>query len=73
MTFFVVYLSHKRFIVVPRDWIQTPVLRSSSLFFYSNNQNAQADFTTEPLYYINGELDACYNGFIVQEFGKYNL
>lgn len=73
MNFFVVYLSHKRFVVVKREWIQTPELRSSSLFFYSKNQNAQADFTTDPLYYINEGLNACYKGFIIQGFGKHDL
>lgn len=73
MNFFVIYLSHKRLIVVKRDWIQSPVVRSSTIFFYSNNRNAPADFSLNTLYYVDDKVDACYKGFIVQGFGEFNL
>lgn len=70
MNFFAIYLAHKRVIAVKREWIQNPVLRSKTKFFYSENPNATADYTTCPLYYINKNIDACYDGFILQGFGK---
>lgn len=73
MNFFAIYLAHKRIVVVKREWVQNPVVRTESLFFYSKDENAAADFTAQTFYYINKDVSACYNGFILQGFGEYKF
>lgn len=68
MDFFVVYLECQRYISVQRNWIQNPEPGEKSKIFYSSDSNDAADFSTEPLHYLNKSVAACYNAFVYKKF-----
>lgn len=71
MNFFAVYLQCKRFIAIKSDWVENAMVGNPSKIFYSENQNAIADFSTSPLYYLNKSINACYEAFVYKSFGKF--
>lgn len=73
MNFFAVYLASKRIIALQPNWIENPVVGKPSKVFFSKNPNTVADFSTEPLHFLNGSIDACYEAFVYKCFGKYKV
>lgn len=72
MNFFAVYLQCKHFIAIKNDWVENAMVGNPSKIFYSENQNAVADFSTVPLYYLNKSINACYEVlFVYKSFGKF--
>ena len=72
MEYFVVYLKSKRYIAVPKHWIENPTLGlRSTIFFSGNGFNTQADFSLGKKHYINGKVDACYDAFVFKSFHSY--
>lgn len=71
MNFFAVYLQCKRFIAIKSDWVENAMVGNPSKIFYSENQNAIADFSTVPLHYLNKSINACYEAFVYKSFGKF--
>lgn len=68
LDFLVVYLKSKRYLVVPKHWIKNPILSQCSTFFYSSDPNSIATFDLEQKYYVNGEVDACYEAFVIKSY-----
>lgn len=70
MVFFVVFIECKRWLVVKEDWVENPNLGQRSKIFFSQNDNAVADFSIDPPYYINLSIDSVYDAFVWSKFGK---
>lgn len=70
MDFFAVFLASKRFIAIKGDWIENAIVGKTSKVFYSPNLDATADFRSDPKFYLNSSVAACYEGFIYKKFGK---
>lgn len=71
MAYLVVHLISKRFIVIEKEWAEVSDVGKPSKIFYSNDENAVADFSLEVKHYLNGDIDACYEAFIFKAFGEY--
>lgn len=65
---FVVLLNNGVMISAKKQWIESPDLVESKIF-YSSNHADQAVFT-EPVYYFKPDEVRCYNGRIIERFGK---
>lgn len=72
MDFFVVFLESRRYMVVQRQWISNPVVGAEAKIFFSADKNAVPNFEIEPEFYVNPNLGACYNAFVLKAFGKPN-
>lgn len=70
MDFFAVYLECKRFIVIKREWIEDAIVGKSSRVFFSPNSIEIPVFNRKARYYLNTEVDSCYNAFIFKAFSK---
>lgn len=73
MTFYVVFLASKRFVVIKKNWLQNAVVGKPSKVFYSPNPDAIANFNSEVGFYLNTTIDACYDTFVYKAFGKWRL
>lgn len=71
MEYFVVFLKCKRYFALPKHWIENPVLGKPSTVFFSGNGDSTPDFTCERKYYINQNVNACYDAFVYKSFDTY--
>lgn len=55
---------------VPSEWVQNKDPNGSTVIFISANENTEPDFGLKRYYFMQ-KKDACYNGFFLREFGKY--
>lgn len=69
MEYFVIYLiKSKRYLALPKKWVQNPKLGEESKVFFSADTNDTPDFTCEMGYYLNKEVSACYDAYVYKAF-----
>lgn len=71
MNYYVVCLKSKRYIVLPENWIQNPILRQESTVYFSPNSTDEADFDLEMSFYLNQTVSGTYDAFVLKKFGTY--
>lgn len=71
MQFYVVCLKSKRYIVLPENWIQNPILRRETKVYFSQNPTDEADFSLKILFYLNQSVSGVYEAFVIKKFGEY--
>lgn len=71
MKYFVVYLKCKRYLAVPKHWIENPIVGQPSTVFYCGNGNTLADFSLDNKHYVDERVNACYDGFVLKSFDSY--
>lgn len=71
-SYFVILLESKRYVAVKKAWIENPTVGSQTKIFFSENNEAVADFTLGNWFYLYPKIDAVYNGFVYREFGKFD-
>lgn len=71
MEYYVVYLKCKRYIALPKDWIENPVIGQRSKVFFSGNASSTPDFTCEEKFYPDEKVNACYEAIVYKSFHTY--
>lgn len=66
--FYVVVLKQNRFLISKKEWIENPIINEFTKVFYSKNDNVCANFQNEPEYFLNKNIDAWYECFVVKRF-----
>lgn len=69
VSFFVVCLKSKRYLVLPQNWIENPVERQESKVFSSPNTEDIPNFELRTLHYVNNAIQATYDAFVLKKFG----
>lgn len=73
MEYFVVYLiKNKRYLALPMNWIQNPILGQESKVFFSADINVAPDFSLEIGYYLNKNVNACYESYVYKCFDSFD-
>lgn len=73
MDYFVVYLiKSKRFLALPKNWIEHPILGQESKVFFSADKNILPDFNSRIGYYVNNDANACYEAYVYKAFGSWD-
>lgn len=72
MEYYVVYLKCKRYIALPKDWIENPVIGQRSKVFFSGDASSTPDFTCEEKFYPDEKVNACYEATVYKSFHTYD-
>lgn len=66
---FAVLLKQKRFIIVPKKWIENPsISKDATKVFFSADSEDSPDFNLEIKYYFNSNHKACYEAYVMRKF-----
>lgn len=68
MSFFVVVTKQNRFLVLKPNWVQNPTIARYTKVYYSADEEKEANYQENLLFYVNLEVDACYDAFVVKHF-----
>lgn len=69
MDFFVVFMDCLRHVAVKKEWLSNPVVGSKAVMFFSNDENAIANFEMDPEYLLNERQQGNYDVFVLKSFG----
>lgn len=70
---FVVLLNGGKLLVVKKEWIEYPIVRTISKIFFSPYESSEINFKLPTMQIFSPEETACYLGLVCKHFGKYLL